>query len=182
MKFDRHKDPAAMAAKSASRYAIQGVAVVQRDGGAFLTATDGRALSLIRAQIDDDDTPDGVYPVAAFAAARKAAKKRPDAALRLNGSARVEADGAATEFAKVDGSFPDVNGYGVVPTGKPDRTLRLDAECLARLQKALGADGVAIEMRDDDRDRMPLVIRPIYTDGGTDDGSFGVLMPIGGGQ
>ena len=54
------------------------------------------------------------------------------------------------------------------------------AELLAKLQKALGADGVAIEIRDDGRDRLPLVIRPIYTDGGTDDGSYGVLMPIGG--
>lgn len=179
MKFDRHKDPAAMAAKSATRYAIQGVAVVQRDGGAFLAATDGRALSLVRAQLDDGDTPDGVYPVAAFAAARKAARKRPEAAVALNGCARVEGDGAATEFAKVDGTFPDVNGYGVIPAGKPQRVLRLDAEYLARLQKALGADGVAIELHDDDRDRMPMVIRPIYTDGGTDDGSFGVLMPIG---
>ena len=178
MKFDRHKDPCAVAAKDASRYAIQGVAVVQRDGGAYLCATDGHALSLVRAQLDDGDTPDGVYPVAAFAAARKAARKRPDATVQLNGSARVEADGATTEFAKVPGTFPQLDG--VVPTGTPMRVLRLNAELLAKLQKALGADGVAIEIRDDERDRLPLVIRPIYTDGGTDDGSYGVLMPIGG--
>jgi hypothetical protein len=50
------------------------------------------------------------------------------------------------------------------------------------MQKALGASAVAIEMHDDERDRVPLVIRPIYGNGGTDDGSFGALMPIGGGE
>lgn len=178
MRFDRHKDPGAVAAKESSRYAIQGVAVVQRNGGAFLAATNGHALSLVRAQLDDTDTPDGVYPVAAFAAARKAAKKRPDAAVALNGCARVEADGAATEFAKVPGTFPALDG--VVPTGAPVRVLRLNAELLARLQKAFGAGGVAIELHDDERDRVPFVVRPIYTDGGIDDGSYGALMPIGG--
>jgi hypothetical protein len=95
-------------------------------------------------------------------------------------TARIEGDGAATDFAKVDGTFPDL--AGVVPTNKPERVLRLDAEYLARIQRALGADGVEIRMHDDDRDRMPLVIQPIHTSGGVSDGSFGVLMPIGGGQ
>jgi hypothetical protein len=181
MKFDKHKDPAALAAKDPSRYAIQGAAIVERDGGTFVAATDGRALTLIRATLDDTDTPSGVYPVAAFAAARKAAKRKPEATVGLNGSARVEADGAATEFAKVDGTFPDLQG--VVPTGEPERVLRLNAEYLARIQKALGANAVEIRMHDDNRDRMPLVIVPIYSEGpGTDDGSFGVLMPIGGGE
>ena len=57
-----------------------------------------------------------------------------------------------------------------------------DAEYLARIQRALGADAVEIRMHDDNRDRLPLVIVPIYTQGGTDDGSFGVLMPISGGD
>lgn len=178
MRFDKSKDPAAVAAKDAGRYAIQGVAVVGRDGGTFLAATDGRALTLVRASLDEGDNPDGMYPVAAFAAARKAAKRKSDAALSLNGTARVEGDGAATEFAKVAGTFPDLDG--VVPTGAPERVLWLDAALLARIQKALGANGVAIEMRDDGRDRLPLVVRPVYTDGGTDDGSFGVLMPLSG--
>jgi len=180
MKFDKAKDPAACVAKERTRYAIQGVAVVERDGGTFLAATDGRAMTLVRAYPDEGDTPDGVYAVAAFAAARKASKRKIDACLTLNGSARVESDGAATEFAKVAGTFPDLQG--VVPTGKPERVLRLDAEYLARIQKALGADAVEVRMFDDDRDRMPLVIVPIYLDGGSGDGSFGVLMPIGGGQ
>jgi DNA polymerase III sliding clamp (beta) subunit (PCNA family) len=180
VRFDKLKDPAALAAKDPSRYAIQGVAVVHRDGGAFLAATDGRALTLVRATLDDTDTPNGVYPVAAFAAARKGATRKPDATVSLNGTARVETDGAATDFAKVDGTFPDLQG--VVPTGEPERVLRLNADYLARIQRALGADAVEIRMHDDNRDRLPLVIVPIYTDGGTDDGSFGVLMPIGGGE
>ena len=179
MRFDKHKDPAAMAAKEASRYAIQGVAVVHRDGGAFLAATDGKALTLVRATLDDTDTPNGVYPVAAFAAARKASKRKPDATVGLNGTAAVEADGARTEYAKVDGTFPEL--AGVIPTGKPERVLRLNADYLARIQKALGANAVEIRMHDDDRDRLPLTIIPIYTEGpGVADGSFGLLMSIGG--
>ena len=180
MRFDKRKDPGALAAKDPSRYAIQGAAIVERDGGTFVAATDGRALTLVRAYPDEGDAAHGIYPVAAFAAARKAAKRKADATVRLNGTARVEADGAATDFAKVDGTFPDLRG--VVPTGEPERVLRLNADYLARIQRALGADAVEIRMHDDNRDRMPLVIVPIYTDGGTDDGSFGVLMPIGGGE
>src|SRR5262245_15197890 len=176
VKFDKNKDPAAMAARDPSRYAIQGVAVVHRDGGTFLAATDGRALSLVRAYPDDTDQPDGVYPVAAFAAARKASTRKPDPVAGLNGTAPVEADGAATEFAKVAGTFPDL--IGVVPTNKPERVLRINAEYLARLQKAFGANAVEVRMHDDDRDRLPLTIVPIYSDGpGRDDGSFGLLMP-----
>jgi DNA polymerase III sliding clamp (beta) subunit (PCNA family) len=180
MRFDKHKDPGALAAKAGTRYAINGVAIVQRDGGTYIAATDGRALTLVRAYTDEGDAPHGIYPVAAFTAARKAARRRADATLAINGSARIEADGAATDYAKVDGTFPDL--AGVVPTSKPERVLRLDAEYLARIQRALGADGVEIRMHDDDRDRMPLTIVPIYTTGGVNDGSFGVLMPIGGGQ
>jgi DNA polymerase III sliding clamp (beta) subunit (PCNA family) len=181
MRFDKHKDPGALAAKEATRYAVHGVAVVHRDGGTFLAATDGRALTFIRAALDDTDKPDGVYPVAAFAAARKGAKRKPDATVGLNGSAAVEADGARTEYAKVDGTFPDL--AGVVPTNAPERVLRLNADYLARIQKALGANAVEIRMHDDNRDRLPLTIVPIYSEGpGTDDGSFGVLMPIGGGE
>jgi len=180
MRFDKNKDPAALAAKDPTRYAIQGVAVIERDGDTFLAATDGRALTLVRAHAEDgDDAGSGrIYPVAAFAAARKAARRKADATVTLNGAAFVAADGARTEFAKVDGTFPDV--HRIVPTSKPERVLRLDAEYLARMQKALGADGVEIRMHDDDRDRMPLTIVPIYLGGGTDDGSLGLLMPIGG--
>ena len=156
MRFDKSKDPGAVASKDPSRYAIQGVAVVERDGGTFLAATDGRALTLVRAFLDEGDTPAGVYPVAAFAAARKAARRKPDATVGLNGAAAVDADGSHAEFAKIDGTFPDL--AHVVPTGKPERVLRLDAEYLARIQRALGADGVEVRMHDDDRDRMPLVI------------------------
>jgi hypothetical protein len=175
VKFDKHKAPGALAAKAPSRYAIHnGVTIVEHDGGTFIAATDGRALTLIRATLDDTDTPNGVYPVAAFAAARKAANHMPKATVGLNGSARVEADGAATEFAKVDGRFPDV--LSVVPTGEPKQVLRLHGDRLARIQKALGANAVEIHIHGRD---MPWVIVPIYTEGpGTDDGSFGVLSPI----
>ncbi|MBL8751417.1 MAG: hypothetical protein JNK78_19835 [Planctomycetes bacterium] len=190
MKFDRHKDPAACAAKESTRYAVQGIAVVEKGDATFLAATDGRSLSMVRAYPEDgDDMPSilgqgRVYPPAAFAAARRACKRKADAALTLNGSACVQADGSTTEFARVDGAFPDV--LGIVPKGKAVQTLRVNAELLARLQKAMGANGVAIEIHELDGTgqvdpTFPLTIRPLYMEGpGTDDGSFGILMPIRG--
>lgn len=190
MKFDRHKDPAACAAKDPTRYAVQGVAIVQKGDATFLAATDGHSLSLVRGYPEDDDDMPAIlgqgriYPPAAFVAARRAGKRKPDATVLLNGSAYVHADGAVTEFARVDGTFPDV--LSVLPTTKPVQTLHLNAELLARLQKAMGANGVAIEVHALDTagqvdESVPLTIRPLYLDGpGTDDGSFGVLMPIRG--
>lgn len=190
MKFDKSKDPAACAAKDPTRYAVQGVAVVEKGDATFLAATDGRCLSLVRAYLEDgDDTPSAlgngrIYPPAAFAAARKACKRKPDASVTLNGSAYVQGDGASTEFARVDGTFPDV--LAVLPKGVPAHVLRLNADYLARMQKAFGANGVEILVHallptGEVDPSLPLTIRPVYLDGpGTDDGSFGVLMPIGG--
>lgn len=189
MKFDKHKDPVACAAKESTRYAVNGVAVVERgDGATFLAATDGRMLSLVRAYPEDgDDMPSilgqgRVYPLAAFVAARKACKRRPDASLMLNGSAYVQADGATTEYARPDGTFPDA--LAIVPKNKVALSLCLNAELLARLQKGLGGNAVRIEIhalgREGDVDpNVPLTIRPIYLEGpATEDGSLGVLMPI----
>lgn len=190
MKFDRHKDPAACAAKEATRYAVHGVAIVQKGDATFLAATDGRSLSMVRAYPEDgDDMPailgqGRIYSPAAFAAARKACKRKPDATVTLNGSAYVQADGSTTEFARVDGTFPDV--FEAIPKAKPVQTLRLNAEFVARLQKAMGANAVAIEVHALDKSgdidaTMPLTIRPLFMDGpGTEDGSFGILMPIRG--
>ena len=189
MRFDKSKDPGACAAKDTTRYAIHGVAIVEKGDATFLVSTDGRSLSMIRAYPEDgDDMPailgqGRIYPPAAFAAARKACKRKPDASLTLNGAAWVQADGASTEFARVDGTFPDA--LEVIPKSKAKQTLRLNAEYLARLQKALGANGVEIQIHELEQSgavdaAFPLTIRPIYTNGGTDDGSFGVIMPIRG--
>jgi hypothetical protein len=190
VRFDKAKDPAACAAKESTRYAVHGVAIVQKGDATFLASTDGRMLSLVRAYPEDgDDMPailaqGRVYPPAAFAAARKAGKRREEASLTLNGSAYVNADGASTEFARVDAPFPDV--FGVVPKGKPALTLHVNAEFVARVQKAMGANGVAIEVHALDNERqidpdVPLTVRPLYMEGpGVDDGSFGIVMPIRG--
>lgn len=191
MRFDKSKDPAACVAKEPSRYAVQGVAVIAKDDATFLAATDGRCLTMVRAYPEDgDDSANAsgtgrIYPPVAFAAARKAAKRKAsEAALVLNGAAYVQADGASSEYARVAGTFPDV--LACLPTGKPRQVLCLNAEFLARMQKALGANGVeiAIHQLDDDgqpHSAYPLTIRPLYMEGpGVDDGSFGVLMPIRG--
>lgn len=191
MKFDKSKDPAACVAKDPSRYAVQGVAVIAKDATTFLAATDGHCLTLVRAYPEDGDdiaTASGngrIYPPAAFAAARKVAKRKTsEAALVLNGAAFVRTDGTSSEYAKIDGTFPDV--FACLPTRKELQVLRLNAELLARMQKAFGATAVEIAIHEVDTDGQPhsaypMTIRPLYTDGvGTDDGSFGVLMPIRG--
>ncbi len=80
--------------------------------------------------------------------------------------------------------FPETTG--IVPTNKPAISLCLNAELLARLQKALGGNAVRVEIhalgREGEVDpTVPLTIRPIYLEGpATEDGSLGVLMPIRG--
>jgi hypothetical protein len=190
MRFDKSKDPAACVAKDATRYAVQGVAVVERGDATFLAATDGRCLTLVRAYPEDgDDMPSilgngRIYPPAAFAAARKAAKRKSEATLTLNGAAYVQADGASTEYARVDGDVPRCDW---VPA---EAGTRASASAQRRV---LGEDAKGVRCqrvsrsscthsRPGNRTRvLPFTIRPIYLEGGgTDDGSFGVLMPIGG--
>ncbi|HEX5051048.1 MAG TPA: hypothetical protein VFZ65_04690 [Planctomycetota bacterium] len=185
MKFDKRRDPAACAAKDASRYAVTGVAVVTQGDHTFLAATDGKCLTLVRAHSEEGDDVGGIYPVAAFAAARKAAKRKDDATLALNGAASIEADGVRTEFAKVDGTFPDV--WSIVPKAPTVGVLRIDAELLARIQKAMGASAVEIRVHAmaangcEVDPSLPLTIAPAATKGTVDDdGSRGFLMPIRG--
>jgi DNA polymerase III sliding clamp (beta) subunit (PCNA family) len=188
MRFDKQKDPAAVATKEGGRYAVNGVAIIKEGDGTFLAATDGRCLTLVRAfEEDGDDSASSggrIYPAAAFVAARKAAKRKPEAQLTLNGAAFVVADGVRTEFARVDGVFPDVRD--IVPKAVAVGILRLDAELLARIQRALGSTAVEIRvhaMAADGREvepSVPLTIVPVHIGGGEEDGSRGYLMPVRG--
>jgi hypothetical protein len=189
MRFDKNKDPAACAAKNASRYAVQGVAIVEQGDRTFLAATDGRCLTMVRAYAEDGDDASSatgrIYPVAAFAAARKAAKRKADASLTLNGAAFVQADGVRTEFARIDGTFPDA--LGIVPKTPAVGVLRIDAELLARIQKAMGAGAVEIRVHAMEANgcevdcSVPITVVPLYFAGnGSDDGSRGYLMPVRG--
>lgn len=188
MRFDKRRDPAAVATKEGGRHAVNGVAIVRQGDRTFLAATDGRCLTLVRAfeqEGDDGASGGGVYPPAAIAAARKAARRATDAQLTLNGAAYVVADGVRSEFAKVDSPFPDVDG--IAPTAPPIGILRLDAELLARIQRALGATAVEIRvhaMAADGREvdpSVPLSIVPVSLGGAAeDDGSRGYLMPVRG--
>ena len=186
MRFDKLKDPAACAAKDTSRYAVQGVAIVENGDRTFLAATDGRCLTLVRAHTEDgDDASGAIYPVAAFAAARKAAKRKTEASLALNGAAYVQADGVRTELARIDGTFPDA--LGIVPKAATVGVLRIDAELLARIQKALGASAVEIRVHAMEANgcevdcSVPITVVPIQLGStGEDDGSRGYLMPVRG--
>ena len=143
MRFDKSKDPAACVAKEPSRYAVQGVAVIAKDDATFLAATDGRCLTMVRAYPEDgDDSANAsgtgrIYPPVAFAAARKAAKRKAsEAALVLNGAAYVQADGAVSEVCQGRRHVP--GRARMPPTGKPRQVLCLNAEFLARMQRRSG--------------------------------------------
>jgi DNA polymerase III sliding clamp (beta) subunit (PCNA family) len=192
VKFDPMKNPAACAAKDATRYAVNGVGVVKdRHGKSWLASTDGRALLLVAVDVGEGDTdnPDVAWPVEVFDRARKATARGSLAVLALNGKARLP-DPEAPEFPPLAQRFPSLDG--VVPEGKPEHVMTFNAAYLATIQKALGADAVRIETHGDD---MPARIVPVYLAGAekartgskakqgpVDDGSHGVLMPISGGD
>lgn len=189
MKFDRHKNPALCAAKEKTRYAVDGVALLQHQDRYYLAATDGRKCSLIRAEREEHDEIEAgkvpVYHVGAFTAARKAAGRgKPDACVHLNGRAVVtSADGSSrAEFAQIDSRFPDV--FGCVPTGEPAFRISFNAEFLAELAKALGTENVTLSFFEDDtgrKDRLPIRVEPLPIESGVIvDGSFGILMPVAG--
>lgn len=182
MRFDPKKNPAGVVADVSTRYTVTGVAAVALGGEHYLASTDGRALLLIVAEPSPEDAIDGarVYPAEAIAAARR----------KAYGAVALAADGATVpgvaSFPVLPGRFPSLDG--IVPTGDPERVFCLDAERLAKIQRALGAAGVRIEWHGDD---CPMVVRPApvassrrgkarRSDPATIDGSLGVMMPIAG--
>lgn len=185
MKFPAKCKPEACAAKEETLYvgyAINGVGVIVENGVTYLAATDGRCATMIRAEAEETDKgcADSIYPAAAFAAARKAAgNKAQECQLALNGTARVAAGGVTTEYAKVEGRFPDV--LACTPKGKPIATVAIHADLLAKIQAGFGSDGVLLELFGE---RMPLKVHPVtigtrYTEDKS--GTFGILMPVAAG-
>lgn len=182
MRFDPKKNPAGIVADACDRYSVTGVAAVALGGEHYLASTDGRALLLVAAEPSPDDAIDGarVYPAEAIAASRR----------KAFGAVVLAADGATVpgvaSYPALPERFPSIDG--IVPTGEPERVFCLDAERLAKLQRALGAAGVRIEWHGD---TCPMVVQPVAfepkrrgkarrSDPATIDGSFGVLMPISG--
>ena len=182
MRFDPMKNPAACAAKETTRYAVDGVGVVKdKSGKTWLASTDGRALLLVAGDAGegDSDNPGVAWPAEVFDRARKATPRGSLALLALNEKARLP-DPEAPEFPPLAQRFPQVDS--VIPEGKPEHVLQFDATYLATMQKALGAVAIRIESHGDEK---PARIVPIYVAQRgkrkvTDDGSFGVLMPISG--
>lgn len=182
MRFDPMKDPAACAATDSDHYNLRGVAIARFNGKPYCAATDGRILSMIAADLDDDDEPTETYPAEPFARARKVAPKGLLARVRLNGTAKLlDADGNAIEFQTLTNRFPDVEH--VISTEAPKFSIQLNADYLQRAQHALGAQALRIEVGEDN---TPVRLVPIYVPDpkskkrtAVDDGSFCVLMPIG---
>lgn len=191
MKFDRRKNPVACVAKEASRYAVQGAAVVKHGDKHYIAATDGRCLSMVACDLEGDE-PKSSYPAAAFVAARKV--KGPFA-LELNGSAKLRTmEGTTTEFQALESRFPDV--LGVVPkTNQNDPSICLSVDLLRQLSDAFGFHAVRLTFQRDPKGNldasMPVRVDPLRAEDlakhptakdrakfPDDDGSFGVVMPI----
>lgn len=182
MRFDPKKNPAGVVADACDRYTVTGVAAVALGGEHYLASTDGRGMVLIVAEPSPEDAIDGarVYPAEAIAASRR----------KAFGAVVVTADGATVPGVASYPALPErfLHLDGIVPTGEPERVFALDAERLAKIQRALGAAGVRIEWHGD---ACPMVVRPApvaaprrgkgrKSDPATIDGSYGVLMPIAG--
>jgi len=173
MLFPRKTKPEACASREATRYVIQGCAVVEISGQNYLGATDGYCASLIPVELEAGDHPDGVYPAAAFAAARKAATKHaPRAQVAVNGAAVVRSSAGEQTFARIETRFPDI--ASVMPEGAPQCRIILDAKRLATIAAALGTDDVELSIYDG---YGPIGVRP-FRDGSTDyDGGRAAIMP-----
>lgn len=181
MRFDPLKNPAAFATDY-----IPGCSPVKMGEETFLASTDGKALLMIAATADETDHPerDKVYPAAAFDVARKAGKRVGVASIALNGTARVVCADSVVEHQPLDRRFPDA--VHVIPKGKAEFSICLDAEHLAIIAKALGVSGVRLTFYGDN---VPLKVEQIVYERSKAckprkdsvlDGSFGVLMPIAG--
>ncbi len=169
MRFDRKKNPAALVVEG-SRYATSFVAPVTYRNGTYLCSTDGRALVMVSADVEADETLPRAIPAELIASARKGI-----CAIGVKPDGKVVALHNPAEYPQPEGCFPDV--VDVIPTGKHERAFSFDAELLAKIQKALGADGVTVEWHGD---HQPMVIRPFYgkKNKAKADGSFAVQMPI----
>lgn len=177
MRFDRHKDPAALVVSSTktrkNRYKPHGVGVVGYGGNVYLASTDGLAAILVQSVNEDGDspTPMSVWPSKAFRGGRVA----------LNGVASHEDDGVRVEYRPVDKEvFPpleEVVSDLFRHPATPVESVILDASALAKIQKGLASGGVRLTFRGDS---MPILVEPVFSPSakGEKDSSFGVIMPM----
>mgnify|MGYP003629752752 CR=1 FL=1 len=186
MLFERKLDPTTIAPKASTRYSVNFVGLVQHNGHDYLSCTDGRGLTMIRATMTESSGAvlgGRLIPVEAVVAARKSAKSTNEASISCDDDGITVKD-AGQKFQYAEGTFPDVSR--VVPDLKtPQVRLRIDAKLLMKLAKALGSEQVELTFDGEDEDGSIVANSPINITScpGTKCcasalGSFAVLMPI----
>lgn len=141
-----------------------------------MVATDGHVLVKVPVDCVDDHDTTGPIPVAALKAANKhGGKREPLATMHANGSVMLAS--GVTMPRPEDIVFPDWER--VIPTdfGQQSVTFTINADLLARIQKALGSNGVTLTVRVDGDGMAPILVKPNDAISKAD-GALGVLMPM----
>lgn len=187
--------PHLCAAKTATRYAIQGVAVHQHpDGRPRMVATDGRTLVVCIGKAEDGDNIPAAPVVIPANVVEENAKggAKHDRKLRLSEcpddgphpathNIRAIANGRpGVEFSGMveDRRFPDYEA--VIPKGKPTTSVLLNAKYLWNLIRAMGAESACVRLNITDG-MSPVKVEPVNVDGSDAPEGFGVIMPVADG-
>lgn len=148
--------------------------------GDKLVVTNGRVLAAIKVEREAGDA-DGPVTVEALKSARKSGRKLGMVALKANGALVDTLSG--TTFARPDlGSYP--NWTALIPaTDRKEFVIRLNADLLAALAAALGADGAVklrIAVNKDGTAKMdPIKVEALVGKGAKKPENLGLLMPMG---
>ncbi len=166
--------------KTSSRYALQGVAVAEEEGGTgYAVATDGRVMAVVPIEHTGDRiaceatdySPARDYALIPADVLRKPTSRRANS-VSLNG--RVECNGRVGEYP--DGRFPRVSQ--AVPTMQDRLAVSIDAKLLANLSEAINEPGnsvVTLLLSTEKTDCAAIGVLPSSE---TSVGSHGVLMPV----
>ena len=188
--FDKSRKPTECCSNEATRYAIQGPALVTHNGSDYLAATDGRVLSMVTAQVEGDVAGNLTGGGNAVAMARETIKEAGKGGSKGRAIVRV-AEGKATAgemtMPLVETKFPDGDGVLHDRSKADEVRITLNASLLAKLAKGLGAEAVTLHVKATERALDGVTIDaggPIFVEvatvkgNGSTDGSFGAIMPL----
>jgi DNA polymerase III sliding clamp (beta) subunit (PCNA family) len=172
MQFNKSHDLSGIIAKKDSRAMLN--AAHLDVPGARLVATDGHKLVCIPVTIDDGDTS-GPVTAEAIKAAIKAAGRIGDAAIACKGSLEV-ANGPSFPRPSGLGQFPDVDR---IAPKEGTAQIGINAEYLAAIQKAAGAEGIGLQfaLNDDGSIDATSAVR-VHCGGVGGVGVIAVVMPM----
>jgi hypothetical protein len=173
MKINKHAQVELCASNEATRHVITFAYLDTQDEGApKLVSTNGRMMAVVPVEMEEGDDS-GFITVESLKAARKAAGSRSkESQLKANGNLTLPNGQSFPRPSKDDMQYP--NWRQVVPAADRESKfrIRLDAELLFKLAKAISGNGdahVTLEFGSDERDVIKVT--------GTLPGGYGVLMP-----